>query len=258
MKSTIQAFYKASGKFSPTGLLLALGIGLQISLLLGFLYNVVMVLMPLIYFNFIFAVSFGVGAGYLAVIMERLGQIRNRRATLIMAVLFGLTAWLTQWYAYLVYLNTQNLGFTDLWNFLPTLINLSEWLAFVSEVYSQGSWSIFGTQVSGLFLGIIWLIELPALVAMPIWVALRQDTAPYSENFGKWYGKRVLHKDFGYISSRRVFLELFQENIIEAIDTLPNGTPYRYSKVSVYSIDREDNHYLTIENIWVSQQGERR
>jgi hypothetical protein len=106
-----EIFYEFSGSHSSIGILIALAIGIPSTFIIGYIYNVIITLLPIVYFNFLISGGLGALIGLFASELGYWGKIRNQKIRLTIAGIIGFTLWIFQWYCYLIYLvtNTEKL-----------------------------------------------------------------------------------------------------------------------------------------------------
>ncbi|OON70496.1 hypothetical protein B0919_00220 [Hymenobacter sp. CRA2] len=175
------------------------GIAAAAVLALAYVYAVWYI--PLIYVNFLATIGFGLVLGVVLSRLVKAGKLRNPRLAGGLGLLVGLMAEYIQWAVYLtLIINTTDVNefgsgarqmsiastsfSPDV--FLTILAHPGGMFSVMSELAGTGSWSIFGIQVSGIFLVAVWLIEAAIIVAMPALSAHTAAQAPFSEQCGEW------------------------------------------------------------------------
>lgn len=169
--------YQASGKWSPAGAAIAVVVAVVGSLVLGFVYGVVLYYMPLIYLSFLLTCGAAIGAGMAAQFGARFGSIRNGGvATLVGAVAGVVTLW-ASWVAW-AWATTE-------WEWLP--LHPLELREFIDIVAQEGMWSIFGqTPTGGVLIG-IWSIEALMVIGGGLLLgATFLTSTPYCERCEAW------------------------------------------------------------------------
>jgi hypothetical protein len=194
-------FYQPSNRFSVGGLLLYVLGGVATAAVLALVYVYAVWYIPLIYVNFFATVGFGLVLGLVLSRLARAGKLRNPALAGGLALLVGLVAEYLQWGVYLTLLvNTTDVDefgsglrqfsiasttfSPDL--FLNIISRPGAMLSVISQVSETGSWSLFGAQVSGVVLWLVWLVEAVIVVGLPALTARSAAKAPYSETAGEW------------------------------------------------------------------------
>lgn len=243
-------YYQESGKVNTTGVLIVLLGAIFITLVLGYVYELILVFVPFPYLNLFAAGLTGLILGMLIRILLRFTHNRNKKVRLLLAVGAGVMLCYFQWVIYLQFLLNNSFpspmdlmreGFLNFFH--------AETLDLIAVLYEQGSWSIFGVQFKGLVLAITWIIEVGIFLYMPFNAVNRAPVQPYSEILGKWYPKFTLTQDFDSIAVQ-IFLKAFEQNPLEAIKELKLGTAFRHTHFHVYYAPEEERQYLSAEKVW--------
>lgn len=253
-------YYEESGKIHPLRFVIASVLSIGVAIVLGYVYTLAIVYIPIIYLNFIATLFFGAALGAMYRILIWLSHSRNKRANLLLAVGIGLLANYFQWTAFIVWAFSD--GFPD---FQLYLINIT-WLVTdgdlfgtIAEINKVGMWSVFGATVTGFGLTAIWIVEALIIAAGPVIISFQIKTAPYSENRSRWYVKYTLFNDFESIPATTKLIEELKENPIAVIEGLGNGAANRHTKIHVFKLKGEEDQYLTIEKVVVdSREGSKK
>ena len=89
--------YRHSGAMPPLGILLIVATGVVASCVLGVIYSFVRVYIPIIYFNFLFALALGWAIGRTVILAAKTGKVRNTHLLGIYGAAFGLLALYAAW-----------------------------------------------------------------------------------------------------------------------------------------------------------------
>ena len=173
MNST--TIYRHSGKFTLSGLFLALVAALVAAFPLGYIYAYVIKWVPFIYINVFIAGGFAFLWGFCAGKLLQLGKVRNNGMAAVVTLIVGLAsvyfAWMGHISAYL------GLGFPA-----P-----KEVLSGMELLYTKGSWSIRGYTFTGVPLGIAWGVEALMIVGLGSLAShLMISRTPFSERDNCW------------------------------------------------------------------------
>lgn len=151
-----QATYIPSGNISPIGVVLSYLTCLSLTLLLGYLYTFLIIIIPILYLNFLITAGFGITLGMVNKALVRLTHNRNRKSQLALALCSGLLANYFQWGTYVLYAVTGEIpNFSEhltssVWIFFP-----QPYLQVIGEINRVGMWSIFGVPFNSYALTII-------------------------------------------------------------------------------------------------------
>jgi hypothetical protein len=255
-KKDLYFHYQESGKINPLGLVMAYGICAALGIFLGYIYSLIVILLPLVYINFLITCGFGLILGVINRIVVRLTHNRNKKSQLVLALFSGLLSTYFQWIAYLLFAIDGEIPSLSLYlSNLHWIVYPQELYALVAELNSIGLWSIFGAPLNGPVLTFIWFLEAFIIIGMPIIAVYKTKVYPYSEFLGDWYPKFTLHHHFESIATVNKLLTDLQRDTLSAIKALGNGTGNRHTKIHVFYAKDEDKQYLTFEKIFIEGQG---
>ncbi len=77
-----ELFYKESGRINPIKQSISYAIGIVIALILGYIYSVLIIVIPIVYLNFLITVGFSIGLGLICRILVRFSHNRNKKVGL--------------------------------------------------------------------------------------------------------------------------------------------------------------------------------
>ena len=247
--------YKHSENISFLGFFIALGLGTILAILVSFIYNLLIVVIPIVYINFFITLGFGLLLAYGVNFFSRLGKVRNKKQEIIIASIVGFIGFYFQWIAYFVFLINGEHSFIAYKDSINLFYNIKLFIDLITELNQSGYWEIFGVLLKGFPLWIIWGIEAGLIIGIPIIAAINHPIIPFSETYNKWYPKYILNNEFEKISTINEFKENLLKNTEQAINDLKHGDPFRFSKISIYYIDNEQKQYLSVENVLVEKRG---
>jgi len=249
-------YYQESLKVNSVGILFHLLSSLFFTMLLGYVYTLITVFVPIIYFNFL--VTFGVGLvlGVANRVLARLTNNRNKRSRIVLSLTSGLMVCYFQWTTYIVYLYQGQFP-TPMEFFLGNvwIFNPSDFVNAILEINRVGAWSIFGIQFKGFVLTGIWIIEASILIILPITAIRKTEIYPYSEFLEKWYPKYTLSNDLESISTINKFTNDLSMDAVTAINSLKLGDAFRHTKIHLFYLKDEEHQYLTVEQIFIDGRG---
>ena len=250
-----ELLYRHSGKSNGIGFVIVLGLGTILSMTLGFAYNFLIVVIPFVYVNFFITLGFGLTLGYATKFFSRFGKIRNDVHNRILAVSVGFIGFVFQWIAYFVFLNSGEHSFQAFQSNFDLFYNPILLLELLIELNRTGSWEMFGITFTDFPLWIIWGIEAGVIIGIPFLIAYRHPIIPFSESLNKWYPKYILKNQFERISTQNQFKQDLSKNIVDTIQNLSYGDPFRYSEISIYFLLDEETQYLSVDNIYIEEGG---
>jgi hypothetical protein len=254
-------YYKPSNKMPPAGILALLAGGLAAALVLALVYIYAVWYIPFIYINFFICLGFGLVLGAVLAVLVRLGKLRSPGGVGVLALLVGLVAVYLEWGVYLTLLfNSESTGsgstIDTSTSFSPSLFAdiiahpAAMWLA-MQKINATGTWSLKGSTPSGVFLGVIWLIEAVLILGGAYLVAKAQATEPFSEISNEWATEETLAHPISFAqdaATTRTALETGQFHHLTPHMSAVAEDPF--ARIKLHSAPNDHNcRYLTLENV---------
>lgn len=230
----------------------AIGVVAALALIIGlsFVYNAFVSFIPIVYLCIIAPVGYAIVLGLLTRAVVHFGKFRSRNKGIGLAVLFGLAANYTQWYAYLDYawLHDFELSFGSYLASLFGGLGWGEAGRAVTEFSSYGSWSIgtSGYPVSGIVLILVWAIEFLLILLYPVWTLRNNRSAPFSEEQDQFYDQFVLDNLFQGIYTPSKAETGLAEDPMAYLQSIELNARHPGSRVEVYYLPTESNAYLSV------------
>lgn len=250
-------FYEPSGRIHPIGLAAAYLAGLLVTSLLGYLYTLIVLFVPLIYLNFLVTVGFGIALGILVRLLTKLTQNRSLQHQLLLAILLGLFANYCQWVGFVLYAILGIIpGISDYYLNLGMITDPSTFFGVIGEINRVGMWEVFGITANGGILTMIWLLEFAIIAAFPVIGAYKAKSIPYAEDLQTWYPKYELDTDFEAIIGPDRFVERLRENALTALQELDPGLAWKYSKAHIHYLPEATHQYLSMEKVYIEDRGQ--
>lgn len=251
-----ELFYTESGKINLIKQSLSYGFCIVVALLLGYVYSTIIVFIPIVYFNFLVTVGFGIGLGLICRVLVRFSHNRSKRSQLIQAIIIGLLANYFQWTAYILFAYNGTIPGIELYfSNLHWIVIPKNFFAALSEINRIGTWSIFGITFKGFALTFIWIVEFLLIMAGPIVAIVKTKIYPYSELHQQWYHKYTLFKDFESLSAANNFINELASEPVKTIENLRKGSGLRHTKIHVFYLKDVEKQYLTFEDIFIEDRG---
>ncbi len=248
--------YLESGKTNPTGELLSYVVLFLACIPFCYLYTVIQVIFPLIYFNILFTIMLGTFLGWTNRLASRWACSRNKNGRLIRAIAAGVFACYFQWTAYILYAYSGELPMPG--EYLSNLFIVADPAAFfqtLTEINQTGMWSVFGATVRGSALTVVWLVEAVIIIGIPVWMVLKAPVFPFSELLRKWYPKYTLLTDFEVINGSDSFMQKLTIDPLQTIAGLGKGRSNSYSEIHIFYLKDEEPQYLTIDRVFIEERG---
>ena len=169
--------YRHSGKYNALGVVLALGAGAALSFPLGLAYAYLIRWIPFIYVNFFATCGYGLAFGWLTTRILKGNRVRNTTLAALCGLGAGLLALYGEW----------NGSLHVVFNDAPWLLRPDQVVRGIKILYADGSWSFHGSNVTGIPLAIVWVIEAGLVVGISFALPFTfvRDT-PYCEQTRVW------------------------------------------------------------------------
>ena len=230
--------------------------GLIVTLILGYIYSIITVFIPFIYFTVIATIGFGMILGIFCRAMILVSHNRNRRNLLTYAVIIGILANYFQWTAYLVYAyNGEIPSFSEYLAGLTWVAVPENFIGAIKDINAVGLWSVFGITFNGLALTFIWLLEAFIIIAGPVLAVYKAESHPYAESESRWYPKYTLNKDFESLSASETLINSLHTDPAQTVRRLGTGSAYRFTKIHVFYLESEKEQYLSFERVFFEERG---
>jgi hypothetical protein len=254
-------YYQPSHKMPLAGILALLVGGVIAALPLALVYIYAVWYIPFVYINFFLCLGFGLVLGAVLAMLARLGKLRSPWAVGILALLVGLVAVYLQWGVYLTLIfNSETTGTgTNADTTTSFSLNLfgnilahpaAMWVA-MQKINETGTWSLKGSTPSGIFLGIIWVIEAVIILGGAYLLAKAQASEPFSETSNEWATEETLAHPLTFAqdaAATRTALESGQFHHLTPHTSAVAEDPF--ARLKLHSAPNDHNcRYLTLENV---------
>ncbi|MGI4760000.1 MAG: hypothetical protein ACRYF0_04800 [Janthinobacterium lividum] len=254
-------YYKPSNKMPPAGILGLLVGGVVAALVLALVYVYAVWYIPFVYINFFLCLGFGLGLGAVLAVLVRLGKLRSPGAVGALALLVALVAVYLEWGLFLTLIfNTEVTGTGadadsstsfSLSLFLDIITHpTAMWLA-IQKINETGTWSLKGSTPSGVFLGVIWVVEAAIILGGTWLIAKAQATEPFSETSNEWATEETLAHPLTFAqdaATTRTALESGQFHHLTPHTSAETDAPF--ARLKLHSAPNDHNcRYLTLENV---------
>ena len=215
-------YYEASGKFDVQAILYFLLISIIALPILGLAYAYCIWYIPFIYINFIIAGVLGFVIAWLVrKFVVKLGKVRNAKLTLIFGFLAGLICMYFHWAVWVdlvinvgesygnsrIGVTVSNIEILQVFNLAADPGILFD---LIGEINKYGTWGIRSATVSGVFLSIIWIVELIIVVGIATIIPIASSKEPFCELDNQWFTEKIL-PPVNYIENRPEFLNNLEQ-----------------------------------------------
>lgn len=254
-------YYQPSNKMPLGGALLFVLGGVAVAAVLALVYIYAIWYIPFVYINFFLCLGFGLVLGAGLMLLARAGKLRSPKGVAALAVLVGLAAVYLEWGVYLTLLfNSETIGAgrdadtsTSFSGGLlaSILTNPAQMWEAIRKINETGTWSLKGATPTGVFLWLIWLLELVLIVGGAYLLAASQATEPFSETANEWADEETLAHPIGYAHdavATRAALETGQFQTLTP--HLDSDELSQFARLTLHCAPNDMNcQYLTLENV---------
>lgn len=263
--------YKPSGKFEPTTFVFALGLGLIGAAGVGWLYQWFVDMVPLIYINMFATAGFGAVLGACVGFGARMGKCRNYMLVVVMAVGIAVVAeGATMYYAYqrtiskAVKLGTKRyLGGKKATPKMVKAFRKRIKERFTIEKYIKlrvkNGWKVRRSlKITGVFVYIIWLIELGIMLVLAVMVGGGMVSDPFCERGNRWADEVKLGIVPGVIpEAAEEALAMADLNFFVDVETIPTDEELpTHLDYTLYLCDTAGYLSVSLVTIHVNEKGE--
>lgn len=216
--------YEHSGAVPPTGAALALLTGAVASAALGIVYSFSFYYIPYVYLNFVLAVGFGAGSGFVVGQLARVGKIRNTSVVAGLAIIATAVGIYAEWGS-TVYAMYPAEALAQLWA-KAGLRTFEPWAIgrLMQGLFEEGSWGLTaGGNVRGWPLVAFWVIEAGLVLTSASKIATSQIADhPFCEACQQWVTSHTPHFYVGN-GSESVWTDV-QNGTFETLALTPRAT----------------------------------
>lgn len=246
----VELFYQESGKINPLRFVMAFISCIIITFILGYVYSIITVIMPIIYFNILFTLGFSFLLIWLAKLFIRIAHIRNKKVRIIFTFAIGFLACYFQWTTYITFAIIGEVPNAGIYlSHFYLFLNPVTFFTLIAEMIRVGMWSIFGEVFNGAGLAVVWIIEAVLIMGIPVFAITNSMPVPYSELLGKWYKKFILKYDFEYFFSTKDIISDLKNNPLQTLQNLGKGSGNQHVKIYLFYLKDEERDYLSFESV---------
>ncbi|MFZ5985746.1 MAG: hypothetical protein ACOYWZ_01290 [Bacillota bacterium] len=244
---TRHSYYKHSGAFSPMGPIIILVLGTIGTTILSLIYSYAIYYIPFVYLNFLIAIGFGFGAGFIVGMGGKLGKVRNTSIMTLFGVIIGLFAQYAQWVFWIFAYSKQQLLFTN-----PVDI-----FAIMKLLAVEGVWSIRSFTPTGAFLYVIWFLEAVIIIGTSTITArtLLNDSA-FCEKCNIWVDNKEFIDPLDYVNDSEELRNQLEQGNFSALSLLKKAElgSNQYTTVELLSCkDCKDFYLVTVKSVMISK-----
>lgn len=163
--------YVSTGRTPLVGLLAGVAAGTGAALVLSVIYAYGTLYIPIVQIEFLLTIAFGAAVGASTAGVMHAFKVRSRVVVVASAVVLGIFAWAFSWLPWIY-------GTFSRFEIPVTVGDLANplfLLGAISQIYETGTWSIGSsstTAVSGVMLGLVWLVEAATIIGFSTFVGV--------------------------------------------------------------------------------------
>lgn len=262
--------YKPSGKVGVLAWPLLVA-ALVVAVVLGWLYQLLLHWIPLIYINVLLTGAAGMAAAFVAAFVVNVGKARSvPYALAIGSLMFAALLASKFWFQYQTLLSEattqiiadENLPADD---FDKERKKLAKDLSFADHIKRRVDTGFNigragrggnGVPISGIFVWLIWLIEAVALAYFPLTVPVKAAREPFSENLGEWASEEetvmvlpVSDTEMSETIRNASTIDQLLEIPIPSSDVANYWALYRVNSIAG---EEMEDAYLSVDLRWIS------
>lgn len=231
--------YKESGKFTLVGVLMLLVMSVLASAVLGVAYAYAIHYIPLVYLNLLCVGGVGFAISF---IMKKVAKATKVRNKVIVTLFSFITAVLTVYIQWVVWLRIVFEG--ELYWKPLDVYNA------ILYVMPYGTWSIGSSDINGIELGIIWILEACVMIGIPLWTSAIKEI--YCEECNNWV-KNEKNIKYAIVGNLEHIKNEFEQGNFEILSTLEKlSADYAESHLALkFGICSEcqGTAYASLENV---------
>ena len=219
-------YYRPSGRFSFSGLVVMLAFGGVAGVVLGAAYGYLDQFNPIVYINFLATLLFGAGMALAARFGVRNGKVRSPLLAALVGIIIGVIGMYSAWVFWINALSVRSKQ--AVWAFDPGRL----W-SIMQAIAQHGAWSLKGTNVSGAALWIIWAIEAAIVIGICTVKCRSYAREPYCEECGAWAEPAFGGLRAGRCDDARSLRMQLEAGNLGALSALPSPTTDRFSEIKL-------------------------
>ncbi|MEM6685841.1 MAG: hypothetical protein AAF617_08675 [Bacteroidota bacterium] len=246
-------YYTPSGKFNLICflyLLLAVFIAVP---LLALIYTYAIFWIPIVYLNILCVVGIAFGLGYVANFVVGMGKVRSKLLAFFIGCMIGMAGLYASW---IIWLHAHMNEFVSI-SFVSLIDSPMGVWKIILELNSSGTWGIGRSSsgnVTGTLLTIVWILELLAMIATPLFFAYSKAREPFLETDNIWADTRKIGP-FAFITDKKVFKkQLEAKNFQRLVDmsSLDDSNNSSHSILTIYYNQKRtlgSEYYVSVSNM---------
>jgi hypothetical protein len=249
------AYYRHSGRISPSRLAIVLPLGFAAAVLLAFAYGYLFAYLPVVgYVSFILAAGFGLALGFGSGVLLRVAHVRSVPIAILATVLVTVVGYYASW---IVWVHAIA-GRSDVGIPLGELATSPQLLwAFISAINENGVMSISGWTPRGGVLWLFWFLEVVLIFGPAVLSALASMRgSAYCESCNAWCNELppidLCEHDLDEVGRR---LDAGDVNALTSLESRP-ADAYVWTRVGVLRCGCHGTNALSVSKVWLKANDE--
>jgi len=219
------------------------------------LYAFIIDVMPLVYANVLIAFGFAIVLSYIGYYGSYFWHCYTKKQYRVFVLGVVFIGWYFQWIQHILYVYLGNEGLAAPGNFFYLLINPIAFLQAVAEVYSFGTYSVFGIQITQEGLIPVWILELVILLLVPLGMMRKFPMPPYLPEKKQWFTKHQFTGFLNYVAAPSALKAELASEDAAAFEKLGKGYRNKYSEVYLFVLPDYGAAYITLWNVKYDRSG---
>lgn len=247
--SDAAVYYRHSGKFGITALPAMMIVGAMVAVVLGLIYGIAVLYIPIIFLNVLLTVGLGFAVGWVVFSVAKLTHVRSPLLALTVGLIAGIVA---EWAAFVGWIAALSEG--DFIILDPVLLAV-EVLPAIAE---QGVWGLSeSAPVTGMMLYAVWLIEAAIIILIAGLLPFRKlASLAYCEDCRAWVRDRNVLPAMELLpdaQTARKSLEQGDFSLFGQFKAVPAEQP-QYTEVALSRCGGCDAlHLMTMDTVQITQ-----
>lgn len=183
-------YYRHSGRAPLGALILALALGIAVTVPAAILYAIAVLYIPIIYLNIVLGLGLGAVMGGVPAKLARIGRVRNNARAYAVVLIVALAGFYIAWVAWLWFtLQKSHIAAQP----MKLLMHPAAIWQLAQIINVHGTWTLgdhTGDPVGGITLWVVWIAEAAILIGSSLVFAKKALASdPFCENCAQWCGR---------------------------------------------------------------------
>ncbi len=250
-------YYKASNTFSPISFILILLCTFILGSVISWPYLWLEEKIPFIYINVLIPIGAGILIGFIA---GKLAKALKMHSPLfgVISILIGYVGFtVVKWAMYVYKILISEPGDSFITGTLDVLTNPSGFWSGICLINEYGTWGLSdNSTVSGIFLWIIWILEILLFFGCLAFTFHAQIDIPFDETVNAWANKYPTEFRFEFFNVNDVVSTIEKNpNALLEYPRLNTTGKVNYVSATIYQSHDQNANYLTLTKHVLDDKG---